>query len=276
MRRGLVVVLACCAYCFVWTGAARAEVGLKPGTERLSLFAGGILTGFDTKLRIDNATLGRGTDFNLRDLGVSRRQSGVLAGVEWRFQRRQRLGVSYFRFTPNATSTLARPIEIGGVVYPAGATVSTSISMEVLPITYSLSFIKRERSELAGTIGAFWNRVSFEARGESGPSFTADTSAKEDFPLPLVGLRYDHHISRRWSIGFGASGFALNVTGAGFDASGTLWNARAQAEYRLSKHFSVVGAVDAFELDVDANNHEWAGAIDYSYIGPQFYFRARF
>src|SRR5262245_33089918 len=272
----------------VWLiGSAMPAVGraadvVEPGQERLTLAFGVFLTGFDADLRINNSD--SGTRFNLHeDLGVDRRQNGIWAGAEWRFSRRQRIGANYTRFIPSATTTLTRPIQIGDVVHPAGATLSTEFHMEIVPITYSFSFIKRESDELAAIVGVNWNRMDFNATGsafglnpQAGSGFDVETSADANFPLPLFGLRYDHHFSQRWSIGFMASGFKLKFARDTFNVQGDLWNARVQAEYRFAKHFAAMAAVDAFDLDVAANKSSWNGSIGYRFWGPQFYLKARF
>jgi len=253
-------------------GTAQSADVVGPGEERLTLALGGFLTGFDADLRIDNN--GVGTRFNLKDdLGVEREQTGIWAGAEWRFSRRNRIAVNYTRFTPSATRTVTRSIQIGEVIYPVSGTLSTKLHMEILPITYSFSFIKRESNELAVTIGANWNRMNFDT---AAPDFDLETNADADFPLPLAGLRYDHHFSQHWSLGLQASGFKLRVGQGTFDVKGDLWNARAQIEYRFARHFAALAAVDAFSLDVDANKSSWLGSINYRFWGPQLYLKARF
>jgi hypothetical protein len=263
--------------------AGLAADDIEPGTERVSLAVGAFLTNFDANLLIDGSSLARGTRLNLRDdLGVDRQQSGIWAGVEWRFSRKQRIAVDYTRFTPGATTTLTHPIQIGDVVYPTGATLSTELNMEIVPFTYSYSFIKRENDEFAGTIGVNWNRLDFDAHGSvgltslPGSGLDVKTTANANFPLPLFGLRYGHHFSQRWSVGLEAAGFVLKVAEGTFNIRGDLWNARGQVEYRFAKHFAAVAAVDAFSIDVDANKTDWNGSIGYRFWGPQFFLKARF
>jgi hypothetical protein len=238
------------------------------------------LPGFDSNLRINSVELGQGTRVNSEDsLGIKRQQAGIWTGGEWRFHPRHRIGANYTRFTPSATRTLTSPIQIGDVVFPVGASLSTEFHIEIIPIAYSFSFIKRDRDELAATAGVNWNRLSFDAEGRLpniGLGFNRTSTSTAQIPLPLFGLRYEHHFSQRWSIGMQAAGFKLSVARETFDAQGELWNARVAAEYRFSKHFAAVGAVDAFSLNVNVNKPRWQGSIDYRFWGPQVSFKARF
>ena len=53
-------------------------------------------------------------------------------------------------------------------------------------------------------------------------------------------------------------------------------SARADAEYRFSRHLGLGLAVEGFEIDVDASGSSWQGKIKYGYWGPQLYLKARF
>jgi len=246
----------------------------------VSFVGGAFITTFDANFRVDSPTLGVGTKFNLRDdLGVDRQQTGVWVGAEWRFKSRQRLGINYTRFTPSATKTLTRSFQIGDAVYPAGASLTSELHMEIIPITYSYSFIKRDSDEFSGTIGANWNRLEFDANGSAslgGPGFTAATSASAHYPLPLLGVRYRHDFSQRWSINMEGAGIVLKVAEGTFDVRGSAWNARVEAEYRFARHFAAAAAVDAFSIDLNANKTAWGGDIGYRIWGPQVYLKARF
>jgi hypothetical protein len=204
----------------------------------VSFVGGAFITTFDANFRVDSPTLGVGTKFNLRDdLGVDRQQTGVWVGAEWRFKSRQRLGINYTRFTPSATKTLTRSFQIGDAVYPAGASLTSELHMEIIPITYS---------------------------------------ANAHYPLPLLGVRYRHDFSQRWSINMEGAGIVLKVAEGTFDVRGSAWNARVEAEYRFARHFAAAAAVDAFSIDLNANKTAWGGDIGYRIWGPQVYLKARF
>jgi hypothetical protein len=67
------------------------EEWIKPGEERLKLGGGVFLPSFDTKLRVDNKTLGAGTGVNLEDdLGYSSDETTFWVGGNWRFATKHR------------------------------------------------------------------------------------------------------------------------------------------------------------------------------------------
>ena len=275
MRRFQVMLIACLLAGVLTPAFGQSDV-IKPGDERFTFGLGAVLNSFGTNLRIDNSTLGQGSNVNLRDdFGMEREASSFWASGEWRFAPRHRIGFNYSQFKLTGTRTALRQIQIGDEIYPAGATLSSEFKIQIIPITYSYSLIKREQDELAATIGIHWSRLNFKAHGSaslSGQDANADVTADANAPLPLIGLRYDHHFSQRWSAGLQGGYFSMKYG----NVEGDIWTARAQAEYRFSKHMGLGLAVEAFALKVDASSGSWQGGIDYRYWGPQLYMKARF
>jgi len=261
-------------------GAAAQDVVVKPGDERFSFMLGGALPAFKTKLNVDNDTLGSGSRVDLKDdLGVDQDTSGGWFGAEWRFAPRHRFGLTYSRFTLRGERTIERNLQIDDEIFPVGASLSSSLRLEIMPFTYSYSVIKREHDELALTAGLHWSRLSFAVQGSASlgaQDFSNDASAKANVPLPLVGVRYDHHFSPRWSAGGNLGVFALSFGEDTFSFKGELWSVRAHTEYRFAKHFGIGAAIEGFKISIDASQDQWKGGFDYGYWGPQIYLTARF
>jgi hypothetical protein len=278
MRRVRVVLLACALGCAAFPAFAQSD-WIEPGEERFTFALGVVLNSFGTELRVDNQG-SQGSNVNLKDdLGADQRASSYWVSAEWRFAPRHRIGFSSSVFTLKGTKVLSQNIQIGDELYPAGATVTSELKLQIIPITYSYSFIKNDRDELAATIGLHWSRLKFQSQGSAsldGQDANADITAKINAPLPLIGLRYDHHFSQRWSAGLQGGVFALKFGKDTTNAEGDMWSAMAYAEYRFSKHFALGLNIEGFNVDVDASSSSWKGAIDYGYWGPQLYVKARF
>jgi hypothetical protein len=268
----LAIVMACITF------PARAQTDvIKPGEERFTFGLGAVLNSFGTNLRLDNSNQGQtGDNVNLKDdLGVDQNASSFWASAEWRFAPRHRIGINYSRFKLTGTRTLTRDIVIDDETYPAGASLSSELKLQIIPIAYSYSLIKTGNDELAATIGVHWTRVSFRAQGSAslnGSDANADVTAEADLPLPLIGLRYEHNFSQRWSAGLQGAYFPLKFG----NVDGDVWTARAQVEYRFAKHFGLGLAVEGFGLDLESSQGSWQGSIKYGYWGPQIYLKSRF
>jgi hypothetical protein len=252
---------------------------LAPGDERFKFVAGWFLPAFGTDVRFDGEA-SQGDDVNLDDdLGLDRDQSGALLGFEWRMADRHRLGANWSSFSQNGTRVFDEELTIGDETFPIDAVVRTNWSLDLIPITYSYSFIKNEKNEFAGTFGIHLDRVSLRLRAEtsvSGGVLDLQSDHSADLPLPLLGLRYDHHFSDSWSAGIGASYFTIEFGESTLDAEGSLYSVKAYAEYRFRGRYGAGIAIDAFKLDLEASKNSFSGGYEYDYWGPQIYLIARF
>src|SRR5262245_51560196 len=255
---------------------ANAE-DIRPGQERFEVLLGAFLPAFDSNVRVNGDTE-EGNRINLGDdFGVSRDETGYLVGLGWRFKEKHRIGFTYSTFTLNGTRVIDEEVEIGDTLYPVNATIKTEQKIDLIPITYSYSFINDEKQEFALTAGIHWTTVSLRIRGETADqSFEGSSKASADLPLPLFGVRYDRHFTPNWSAGVAASVFSIEFGEDQLDAKGSLANARLYGEYHFGGRYSAGVALDGFKLSLDMNKPRWKGDYDYTYWGPQIYMTARF
>ncbi len=273
---GFLMILVCLHF----PASGFAEDWIKPGEERLKLGAGVFFPSFGTKLRVDSDTIGAGTEVDLEDdLGFSSSETTFWAGGYWRFAAKHRLSAGYFQFDRDASATAGTDITIGDEIYPAGASLDSNFKIQVLPISYAYSFLKREKFELAGTIGLNWTKVDFDVSGSASlgdKDPDANVSADASVPLPLIGLLFDYHFTPKWSAGLHGEVFWLNIDADSFGFSGTLINLRLSTEYWFFNNVGLGAAINWFSLDVDVNDGDWRGILDYQYWGPQVYAAVRF
>ncbi len=278
LRRTAAFIAGLGAIAFLASAGASADT-LKAGDERFKFVAGWFLPAFNTDVRIDGEGQD-GDDINFNDdLGLDEDQSGALLGFEWRIANRHRLGASWSSFTQNGTRTFDEELVIGDTTYPVEAIVKTSWSLDLIPITYSYSFIKREKDEFAGTFGIHLDRFDLRLRAEtnlSGDVLDLRSDHSADLPLPMLGLRYDHHFSDTWSAGITGAYFSIEFGESTLKARGSLYDVRAYTEYRFRGRYGAGLAIDAFKLDIEADKSSLQGEYVYDYWGPQLYLTARF
>ena len=273
LSTAIIGVLACTT-----SVSARADT-VKPGQERFKVMLGGFLPAFNTDVQVDDNGQ-PGDDVGLgNDLGVDEDETGFWVGFEWRMAEKHRLGVTYSSFTLTGERVIDEEITIGDEIYPVDATITTEHKIELIPIIYSYSFVNNESNEFAVTAGVHWTAITLSLTGSTSLSdedLTATRRASADLPLPLFGVRYDHHFSDKWSAGIGAAFFSIEFGEDTLDASGSLVNARAYGEYRFTDRFGAGFAIDAFKLDVEADKNRWSGEYVLDYWGPQLYVTGRF
>ena len=184
-RLAIAVSVACGTLASLASASASAD-SLAPGDERFKFVAGWFLPAFNTDVRIDN-TGTEGDDVDLGDdLGMDRDQSGALVGFEWRMAERHRLGASWSSFSQTATRTIDEQITIGDEVYPVNAEIRTKWSIDLIPITYSYSFLKSDKNELAGTFGIHWDKISLSLNGSTSLSDDDITASTSHIGRPAV------------------------------------------------------------------------------------------
>jgi opacity protein-like surface antigen len=263
-----------------WMSSAAAADVAQPREETVTVMLGAFLPAIRSTMKVDNERLGQGDRFSLGDdLGVDDNTAGGWLGVDWRIAPRHRLGFTYSRFTLHGERDIGRQLQIGDKVFPIGAHLSTRLRLEIVPITYSYSLMKSTEDELAFTVGVNWNRLSFRTEGSATIASldgSREASASENLPLPVLGVRYDHHFSERWSAGALAGVFALKYVEDALHAQGSLVSVRVYGEYRFSRHFGAGAALDGFKVRVEADRDNWKGGFDYGYWGPQVFLTARF
>ena len=257
-----------------------ADDWIKPGDETLTFGIGVFLQAFDTRMRVDNQNVDIGDSIDLEnDLGLKEDETVFWTNLNWRFADKHRFGVSYFSFSRDATATALRDLQIGDEIYPAGATLSTDFRASVAPIYYAYSFIKNDKHELAGSVGFHWFEISLDIQGSASISGVGDAdanvSASADMPLPLFGIRYDYHVNQRWTASVHGEVFGLDIAEDTLNFSGSLYNVRLSTDYWVTNNFGVGAAINWFNIDVELNDNDWKGAIDYQYFGPQIYIQAR-
>jgi hypothetical protein len=277
MNKQVTVAIAAAGVLACMAGSAARADSLAPGDERFKFIAGWFLPAFGTDVSIDGETE-PGDDVNLEDdLGLDGDQSGALFGFEWRMAKRHRLGVNWSQFSQDATRVIDREITIGDTTYPVNASLKSDWSIDLIPITYSYSFLQSDKNELAGTFGIHLDRFSLSVVGTlANDQFVGESDARADLPLPLIGVSYDHHFSDSWSAGVSASYFSIEFGEDALDAKGSLFNGRAYMEYRFRGRYGAGLAIDAFRLDLEASKNRFTGTYEYDYWGPQLYLTARF
>jgi hypothetical protein len=254
---------------------AAAQAQLRDDAFRVQ--GGWFLNASDANLRVDGTDAG--TDLNLHDdMALSKRDNTYALGAEWRFAERHRLSVGYFKIDRGGTATLQEDETIGDITFPAGSSATTTFKNTVVPITYSYSFYKSRDSEFAGTVGLHWTKFELGVRGQSSTNegvLDKKASADAAGPLPLLGLRFDYAFTPKWRVLTHAEYFALKVGGS-TTYKGSMANLSAATEYDIFKNVALGVSYTYFSIDVDADDSDWRGRIDYEYYGPALYVVAIF
>jgi hypothetical protein len=264
--------------------ATQANASPGFGDDVLTLRVGGYFSDFETNVRLSGPN--GGDKVNLEDsLGLDPDQTVVRGGLTWRFAPRHRLVVEYVDFNRSSTGTAERNFVIdtedGTYEFAAGATLNTNFDWTLTPITYTYSFYKTPKLELAGSAGIHWFRTSIGYEGAAtvtppggvpSPVISAAESESASGPLPVFGLQAGYALTPQWIIGAKLGWFGLDYD----DYSGELWDFGLTSEYWFSDHFGAGIGYSRYSIEITEDKDRYEAAIDYTYDGANVYIALRF
>lgn len=246
--------------------------------ETYKLTVGGLITDFETSLRINSRDNSIDEKIRLEDdLGFdSTVQSGWIRGF-WRMAPRHRLSLLYTQFSRSSESISTTDIEVDGSVIKAGAFIGSSAKTHLFDIEYIYSFYKRPNIELGISAGLYWlnsvvelaaaGEVIFE--GETQPEFRGDYQANQRLvaPLPLIGLALGYELNNKWRVKATARFFDVTIN----DIDGYIFSSNLGAEYYFNSHVGLGAALVWFDLSVKYNGVVLINTLEYEYAGAQAY-----
>lgn len=239
--------------------------------ETFGFTFGGFIADVDSDVRLGLEGTGAGVDINLEEaLGLDTSSTVFRIGATYRFgkSRRHQAEFSWFQLNRDSSKRLGRDVTIDNVVYPIGTTAESFLDFQVYKAAYNYSFFLDDRVNLAAGIGLFVMPFKF------GISAAGIGTTQEDItaPLPVIGLRADFAITRKWFLRASTDLFYLkigNFKGAIFDSSTAL-------EYKAWKNFGLGIAANSFQVAVEADGSDYpsidfVGNIDFNYRGLLLY-----
>ncbi len=246
--------------------------------ETYHLTVGGLVTDFDTSLRINSRDNTIDNEIDLEDdLGFSSSVRSAWIRGYWHMASRHRLSLLYTRIGRSTGNTLQRDIDVGGNIIKAGAFFGSSAKTHVFDIEYEYTFYKRPDIELGITGGLYWMNSLIELtasgeviiEGETQPEFRSDYQAFQRLiaPLPLIGLMGRYEINDSWRIRAQARIFDVTIS----DIDGYIFSANLGAEYYFTRHFGLGASVATFNLSVRHNGVVFINTLAYEYAGVQAY-----
>jgi hypothetical protein len=182
-------------------GAAQAQDEDKGPWERFSLSVGGFATETDSSVQINSETLGVGAIIDLENtLGVDERNFQTYRiDANYRFgeSRRHEIEFHYFNSERTGDRTLDQDLQIGDTFFPAGTGVVTEFDLRFANFDYVYNFLMDDRVRLGVSVGLHTTGIGLKVSEVGGQkvedeSFTA--------PLPMVGLRADVILTKRWRL----------------------------------------------------------------------------
>ena len=271
MRHSLsaITLLASCLVLAATTPASAEEAEPNRGSkDRFSISVGTFLVRFDTTVRVDSETLGRGTEIDLEeDTNLDREQTDVRLDGYYRIGKRHRLDYGAIFFSREASRTIDRTIQFGDTVFDVNGFLSTRFKNDVLKLAYRYSFVRNPRVEAGLTLGVSAFVVDLGMTGETagGGAVSEET---EDFvaPIPVLGLHADVALGKSWFFRTAGEFFDVSID----DREGSLSDVRAAFDWYPFKHVGFGVGFNRLRItyaDLSAAEVD----LTYAYSGTIFY-----
>ena len=263
--------------------SAKAQFpGNTPNTFRL--YAGGMYAWFNTTVTFqENLTPGGpiGAGVTLEDSNlVASSAPGFVARGYWNFLGPVSLDFGYTGFNRSRTNSLLVDIPFGDSTYTAGASVTTSTKSDLPYLDFRYDFIHNEHTQLGFSLGAAYVVLKAEIQasagvvGPNGPIVgqTVTRTAREELPVPLLGIKFDQQVGEGLSAGVIFNGIFAPV----HPYVGSVFDAEAHLDWFATPNFGVSAAFDYTRFRLKKEETNTFVEFAYSYYGPRVYLTLSF
>lgn len=182
-----------------------------------------------------------GTLFRLHDLGID--VSGTLGGsVGFHFTARDAVRASYLYYFLRGSSTQDRSVVFNGQEFTAGS-LDANADFYRVSLAYERTLFSRLSGEqLIGSVGLTYVNFNPTLTGGSPPATASSSSGEahgpsnsEDFyrqelPVPILGLRWDHPVGQHWLFRASVSGGGLPRVDSLRKEGGTVYLQQSHAD----------------------------------------------
>jgi len=234
-------------------GLVLAEEGEQEQLPGKLMIRGGWAYVWDanTTVAFPGSVSGVGTSIDFaQTLGGDTSTDALRIEALYRFNERHSLGFSWYRIGLAGQKSLNEQIQIEDQIIDVGASVSTSLNLNLYRLLYNYSFYRNEKVELAVSPGLYMSNLKFmlSAQGMVNGMAAGSTIIEEQLtlPLPSIGGVVNYNITPRLQSQIRADFFYLKVG----DFSGSMFEFYAGLEYRLFKNFALGAAYDRLVVDV--------------------------
>ena len=273
VKSGAVISLVQLVILLVGINAAPAAA--QGGPDSFVVRGGGLVTDFNSGLRVDLTDTQHGTTINLEnDLGFAKHTGTWFIDGQWRMTDRHRLLGSYVGVSRDTTkSGISQPITIRDKTYQIGANVQAFVDTSYLSFDYGFAFVKKPTFDLLGTIGLTTIKVhtgaglAVQTTGGANVSRSLDNDSKMTTAFPVPGV----HITARLNPRFAITGYTrfIKATLEGITESSS--DGRAGVEVRIVPHVGAGFAYYYNRVTEEGSRGTFEGKLKYTFHGPQFY-----
>jgi hypothetical protein len=214
---------------------------------------------------------------DLDDLGLDETAVSPIVGAIINFwDNRLTLRLDYFGYHDDATETADFSFDFDDVHYPLGASLDSSLDLDVYVANLSYNFIRTQRARLGVGVGVHAANIDLKISGKANVLGTVVDlgSGEADLlaPLPNIYVMGAYAFTDRFLIRGGGGGMSLTYG----DWDGSLWFVNAFLEYWPWRHVGFGAGYRYLDVDVDYDPGHKKETYDFTLPGPVVYLTAGF
>jgi hypothetical protein len=263
-----------CVAALVLQEIAHADAVANPLTDRWQVTLGEFFLTSRPTVQLDGES-GDGDRVNFKEVFGGTDAERVRIDCRWRFADRHKIRAIAFDASRERTETLDESIEWGGETYPVNASVEAEFSFAILEVAYEYAFLRRESYELGASFGLHYMTLEASLEADAAASsgqLTLSDSASVEAPLPVIGLSGTWALSHDLWLDAAAQFFALSID----EYRGHLESYRASLTWQPRPWLGIGIGYSLFAIELDVENEDLNGGLDWTYDGPIIYYRASF
>jgi hypothetical protein len=188
----------------------------------------------------------------------------------FRLRERNRLRVDYFKLARFGDQVLSRAIVFGNSTFNINDRAQTMLEWRSLGLTYTRSFWRSERFEIAGGLGI----ALLEARAKG--TVTARNIREERSGVgafPTLAIDGTWRVSKRWSLNGRGQRFSAHVD----NFQGAMAEYHGDLQYRWRENFALGLGYSKLRTALDVvDENDFSGRFHQDATGPEIFLRASF
>ncbi|MEH6549606.1 MAG: hypothetical protein V7711_10310 [Pseudomonadales bacterium] len=221
-------------------------------------------------------------DLNMEENAITGR-----LGLGWRFKDRHQITFDLYTLHRDGRSNATGDFnfytdEDEFVEVEGGAQVDTTLNFDIADVSYRYSIIQNSKHHLSASVGLYWMDIQFSIEASGKGKITIDgellegdgviqESATVGAPMPLIGAQYNYAITPQWTLDLNARYFGITVD----PYSGSISNFNVTTTYFFDKVY-LGGGITWVDVDVDIEDDDWRGGIEWKFTGPHIFVGTRF
>lgn len=248
--------------------AEKPEWRESPLGHRFDIGVSAFFADVETTVRLDgpNGELGTTVNFE-RALGLDSTKTRPLVGLKWRFFKRHSLRFDYFNLDRSGDQINEIEIRFGDVVFPIdNIPLESFVDIEVYNLGYDFSILFDEKKNWYVGLGLSLQDFEVGIRtNDDVISEAGDATA----PLPTFVTGFQYAFTPKWILDLNYGWLEVDVdfdSGSTFDGSINAIN--AGVAWQVFKHVGFHAEYRYFDVEIDVQDPNFTGSMDYQYKGP--------